>query len=127
MKMCACQGVPETLCRSAGKEIMRNREYEIHIYLNGEEFHMLDMLSHKTGLGFSALVRKMITGATLIERPDRDYRELSRAIDRIGNNYNQLVHRANMTGKLTKEDMQQSEALLRSIRAEIESWKGQWL
>lgn len=110
-----------------GKGKSVKRTIPIQVYLSDEEFSMLDMLSHKTGLGFSALVRKMITGATLIERPDRDYRELSRAIDRIGNNYNQLVHRANMTGRLTKEDMQQSEALLHSIRAEIESWKDQWL
>lgn len=124
---CACQGFPETLCRSAGKETMRNRNYEVHVYLNEEEFRMLDRLSHKTGLNFSTIVRKMISGATLIERPNRDYRELVRSIDRIGNNYNQLVHRANMTNNLTQEDMQQSDLLLRSIRNEIESWKEQWL
>lgn len=110
-----------------GKGKSVKRTIPIQVYLSDEEFSMLDMLSHRTGLSFSALVRKMITGATLIERPDRDYRDLARSIDRIGNNYNQLVHRVNMTGKLSKEDLQESEILLRSIRSEIESWREQWL
>lgn len=108
-------------------EVIETKEYFIGVRLSEPEYDRLMVMCDKSCCNVSTVIRSLIRDGIIKERPSRDYRELSRAIDRIGNNYNQLVHRANMTGKLFKEDLKESEALLHSIRTEIESWKEQWL
>lgn len=105
---------------------MRTRPYDIHLMLNEEEFRKLDSLSHASGLSFSALLRKLIMSETIRQRPNSDFRSLARAIDRIGNNINQLAHKANLIDAVSKEDATKAVTLMREVRREIADWKEKW-
>ena len=106
---------------------MRKRKYELHIFLNQEEWKQLELLRTKTGLSSSSVIRRLIQGTPIQERPNMDYRELRRAIDRIGNNYNQIAYKANRTDSVSNADWKESRRLLEEVKAEIERWKKIWL
>ena len=105
---------------------MRKRSIPIQVYLNEEEYAKLKQLSRNSGFSMTKVIRRMIVGEELRDLPDVDFRELARAVDRIGNNYNQLAYRANRTGMVGNDDWLQSHLLLTQIRQEIETWKRQW-
>ena len=105
---------------------MRTRNIPIQVMLNEEEFRKLDSLSHTSGLSFSAVLRKLIMNETIRQKINPDFRSLARAIDRIGNNYNQIAHKVNATGTASFEDLNESAKLLREIKIEIAVWKKQW-
>ena len=106
---------------------MRNRDLQFNLRMSEDDFRRLDALSHASGLSFSAVIRNLIMNAEIKQRPDVDFRSLARAVDRIGNNYNQLARKANTSGIVSNEDLAESTRLLREIKHEIESWKQQWL
>lgn len=106
---------------------MRSRKYQPHIYLNETEYNQLEKLSQKTGMTINTVIRKLIMGAELSERPNRDYRTLARAVDRIGVNINQIAHMANITRRVGNEEIQRLLEEFRSLQKEIEAWKKQWL
>jgi len=106
---------------------MKNRDLQFNFRMSEDDFRRLDAISHTSGLSFSAVIRNLIMNAEIKQRPDVDFRSLARAVDRIGNNYNQLARKANASGLVTNEDLAESTRLLREIRHEIESWKKQWL
>lgn len=106
---------------------MRKRNHRIFTRLNDEEFSAFRALCKKSGLGPTVLMRKLIGQIEIKERPNLDFRSLARSVDRIGNNYNQIAHKVNATGAVSKADLEQSRLLLKEIKAEIESWKAQWL
>lgn len=118
---------PETLCRKRKEGLMRNRDLQFNLRMSEDDFRRLDALSHASGLSFSAVIRNLLMNAEIKQRPDVDFRSLARAVDRIGNNYNQLTRKANTSGIVKNEDLAESTRLLREIRHEIESWKQQWL
>ena len=105
---------------------MRTRNIPIQVWLNNEEFRHLDKLSHKSGLSFSNVLRSLIMGENIKERVYPDYRSLSRSIDHIGNNINQIAHNSNMANEATSEDITNVLLLLKEIKSEIRSWKNQW-
>lgn len=105
---------------------MRTRNIPIQVMLNEEEFRKLDSLSHASGLSFSAVLRKLIMSETIRQRVNPDFRYLARAIDRIGNNINQLAHKANLSDAVSKEDAAKAVTLMREIKREIADWKEKW-
>ena len=82
----------------AGKGIMEFRTRNIHVgtRLNEAEHKKLMELCQRTGLGTTRLLRQLITEAELKAKPTPELREVLRAVDRIGNNLNQLTTLANM-------------------------------
>lgn len=106
---------------------MRKRNHRIFTRLNDEEFAAFRDLCKISGLGPTVLLRKLIGQVEIRERPNLDFRSLARAVDRIGNNYNQIAHKVNARGEVTRADMEESRLLLREVKTEIESWKAQWL
>ena len=105
---------------------MREREIQIHLMLNEEEFRQLDRLSHKSGLSFSKVLRCLIMGEHIKERVHPDYRMLLRAVDHIGNNINQIAHNTNMSDEASQEDLANVLLLIKEIKSEVRSWKNQW-
>ena len=77
---------------------MRTRKNFIATRLNDAEMHHFLVLLEQSGCSRYELLRRLIMGAELKKIPDTDLRELSRSIDRIGNNINQLTHLANARG-----------------------------
>ena len=70
---------------------MRKRNIDIHLFLNEEEFYLLNELSVKTNLSKSQVLRFLLSTSNLIEAPPIEYKVLIRELRAIGNNINQLI------------------------------------
>ncbi len=111
--------------QSAGKGSMENRTRSIHVgtRLNEAEHKKLQELCKQTGLGSTRLLRQLITETEIKAPPTPELRELIRAVDYIGNNLNQLAHRANTIGLIDKKEWEQAKALHRQLREEVSRWR----
>jgi len=109
----------------AGKGAMENRTRSIHVgtRLNKAEHKKLLELCQKTGLGSTRLLRQLITETEIKAPPTPELRELIRAVDYIGNNLNQLAHRANAIGLIDQAEWDRVKALHRALREEVERWR----
>ncbi len=105
---------------------MRERNIPVQVMLNEEEFKKLDSLSHKSGLSFSVVLRRLITGTDIRERWSPDYRSLLRAIEQYGNNLNQIAHMANTTRAVSDDALDEAVAIVKQMRREFVSWKDRW-
>ena len=123
---CACRGTRTRMPRlGAGKGVMEYRARNIHVgtRLNEAENKKLMDLCRRTGLGTTRLLRKLITEAELQAKPTPELREALRAMDRIGNNLNQLAHRANAIGLIDQAEWDRAKALQRELREEVAQWR----
>ena len=111
--------------QGAGKGVMENRTRSIHVgtRLNEAEHKKLQELCKQTGLGSTRLLRQLITETEIKAPPTPELRELIRAVDYIGNNLNQLAHRANTIGLIDKKEWEQAKALHRQLREEVSRWR----
>ena len=109
----------------AGKGVMEYRARNIHVgtRLNEAEHKKLMDLCRRTGLGTTRLLRQLITDTELKAKPTPELREVLRAVDRIGNNLNQLAHRANAVGLIDRAEWDRAKALHRELREEVERWR----
>ena len=88
-----------------------------------EEHKKLMDLCQRTGLGTTRLLRKLVTDTELKAKPTPELREVLRAVDRIGNNLNQLAHRANAVGLIDRAEWDRVKALHRELREQVERWR----
>ena len=104
---------------------MEHRTRSIHVgtRLNHAEYEALKTLCKSTGLGSTRLLRKLITGTEIREKPTPELRDLKRSVDRIGNNLNQIAHRANAAGVLEKSEWDRTKALMTALKEEIQKWR----
>ena len=122
----ACQGSPETLCRKRKGGFMRTRNIPIQVWINEEEFHHLDDITHKSGTSFSVVIRNLIMGQEIRERPNADFLVLARSFDKIGANINQIARKANTEDVASADDLKEVKKLLREMRREMKDWKKTW-
>ena len=123
---CACRDTRTRMPRKgAGKGYMENRTRNIHVgtRLNEAEHKKLQELCKQTGLGSTRLLRQLITETEIKAPPTPELRELIRAVDRIGNNLNQLAHRANAVGLIDRAEWDRVKALHRELREQVERWR----
>jgi len=95
---------------------MRAREVQINIRLNPRELRHLDTMAQRSQLTRSAYMRFLANGMQPKEAPPQDYYAMMREIHALGNNLNQLAHRANCTGEM---DAMSIEAAIAEIRQSI--------
>ena len=77
----------------------------------------------QTGLGSTRLLRQLITETEIKAPPTPELRELIRAVDYIGNNLNQLAHRANAVGLIDRSEWSKVLALHKELREEVSRWR----
>ena len=106
---------------------MRERNTELHLRLNDEEYRKLDWLSHTSGTSFSQVIRKLIMGREIRQRPNADFAALACSIDRLGTNINQIAKKANTNNAVSYADMKEVSSTMRQIRSEMNAWKAKWL
>ena len=103
---------------------LRKQFFIVHFGgLNEAEHKKLMDLCRRTGLGPTRLLRKLITDTELQAKPTPELREVLRAVDRIGNNLNQLAHRANTIGLIDQAEWDRVKALHRELREEVYRWR----
>ena len=101
----------------------RTRNIHVGTRLNEAEHKKLMDLCRRTGLGTTRLLRQLITEAELQAKPTPELREALRVMDRIGNNLNQLAHRANTIGLIDQAEWDRVKALHRELREEVYRWR----
>lgn len=74
---------------------MRKRNVQILFRLNDEEAQYLYELVRKSGRSKEALLRSMVKGYRLCEKPDPEFYQIMRELSAIGNRINQLAAKAN--------------------------------
>ena len=74
---------------------MRKRNVQILFRLNDEEAAYLYELVERSGHSKEALLRSMLMGYRLCEKPDPEFYKILRELSGIGNRINQLAAKAN--------------------------------
>lgn len=74
---------------------MRKRNVQVLFRLNDEEAAYLYGLVEKSGRSKEALLRSMLMGYRLCEKPDPEFYQIMRELSAIGNRINQLAAKAN--------------------------------
>lgn len=74
---------------------MRRRNIQILFRLNEKEAAHLDQLVKRSGRSREALLRAMISGYQLAEKPEPSFYKIMRELSAIGNRINQLAVKAN--------------------------------
>ena len=74
---------------------MRKRNVQVLFRLNDEEAAYLYGLVEKSGRSKEALLRSMLMGYRLCEKPDPEFYQIMQELSAIGNRINQLAAKAN--------------------------------
>lgn len=105
---------------------MRRRTVDIHIMLNQEEGKKFDELCNKTNLTRLTLIRKMILNCPIKEKPYAEFLKVHDAINQIGNNFNQLVRRANRLGTVSDSDIKEAQRVYNQVHRLLREWEKTW-
>jgi len=107
---------------------MRKRTIDIHLFLNEQEFALLNELSMKMKTSKSQVLRFLLNSSVLVEAPSIDYRKWIRELRMIGNNINQVLVIARANGVFNSSELKKHLNELIEIedamRAEINHLKG---
>lgn len=90
---------------------MRKREKAILCWLNEKEYEHLKKQAGTSGLTVSALIRKLIIGQEIRQRPPAEMPELLRQMSAIGNNINQIAKVANSSKFVRQEDIKEIQKM----------------
>ena len=105
--------------KDRGKERERtNKEHMVSVRLNAAERETLRQFCAVSGLPVSAVLRQLISGVTIRQRPPKELHDLYAEINRIGTNINQIARKAN-AGFATKDDMRELLFLMKAIEQKM--------
>lgn len=90
----------------------------VSVRLNAAEREKLRQLCAVSGLPVSAVLRELISGVTIRQRPPGELHELYLEINRIGTNINQITRKVN-AGFATKDDMIELKFLMQVIEQKL--------
>ena len=99
---------------------MRTRNRCIGLWLNDAERERLLRQCAATGLNANAYLRTLIAGESPRPRPPDAYAALLRELSAIGNNVNQLAHRANARGEATRAEIHAAAELVRQAYQSVQ-------
>ena len=111
---------------TAGGGAMKKTVHQYHLWMSDEENRELERLCESTGLSKANLIRKLIMSKPIKERPSADFVNLTREINDIGINFNQLVHKVNASGLVAHEDLKETQIYFERILAKLRSWEKTW-
>lgn len=94
---------------------IRKRNIRISVRLNPQEHRLLKERCRQSGLTIEGLMRSLLCGCQIKQRPPDSFKDLARELAAIGNNINQITHLANSTGYVTQAQAEQIIALLTQI------------
>ena len=95
---------------------MRTRTVRKNFFLSEHEASRLKELAMAAKISEADLVRNMILGYQLCEKPDAEFYQILNNLGKIGTNINQIAARANATGKVDTEWMQEMFREIVSLR-----------
>lgn len=97
---------------------MRNRNISIMIYLNEEEYSILQQDLKRSGLTQSKYLRALIMKRPVREKLPIDYYRMLTELSRIGNNLNQIARVVNQNPSKTP-DIEHGVLIMKALYAAI--------
>ena len=97
---------------------MPGRTHMISVRLTDAERRKLSQICAVSGLPVSAVLRELICGVTIRQRPPQELHDLYVEINHIGNNINQIARKAN-AGFATKDDVRELLFLMKAIEQKM--------
>ena len=98
---------------------MRKRNVQILFRMTEEEAEYLYELVRKSGYSKEALLRAMVKGYRLCEKPDPEFYKILRELSAIGNRINQLAAKANALDYIDTPMLQEEAARWRQFQTEV--------
>ena len=98
---------------------MRKRNVQILFRMNEEEAEHLYDLVRKSGDSKEALLRAMVKGYRLCEKPDPEFYKILRELSAIGNRINQLAAKANALDYIDTPMLQEEAARWRQFQTDV--------
>ncbi len=98
---------------------MRTRNHKVQFWVNDDEHHKLARYAAKTKMTKSAYLRRIINGYLPKEAPPFEYHQMMRELRSIGNNLNQLTHRAHVIGTIDYEVYEENARKVAALTAEM--------
>ena len=78
----------------------RKRTNRIRVWLTDAELEKLNHAAKTSGLSRESYIRALFSGYIPLDKPQPDYFKMMRELYAIGNNMNQIAHRAHVTGSI---------------------------
>ena len=98
---------------------MRKRNVQILFRLNEEEADYLYDLVKRSGRSKEELLRSMVKGYRLCEKPDPEFYKILRELSAIGNRINQLAAKANALDYIDTPMLQEEAARWRQFQTDV--------
>lgn len=106
--------------------MQKHRYRQYMLWLSEDEENALNALCEKTALSKASVLRRLIMGEQIRERPNADFKKLTDEINDIGVNFNQLVHVVNTVGYASPENLKQTQLYFDRIIRKLRSWEKTW-
>ena len=90
---------------------MREIVKRLSARMNEKEYAHLKKLTEASGLKMEPLIRKLIMGQEIHQRPPAEMPELLRQMSAIGNNINQIAKVANSSKFVRQEDIKEIQKM----------------
>ena len=100
---------------------MRTRNNKLQVWLSDHEMYLLKRKSENCKMTCSSFIRSIINDYEPREVPPLDYYKVMAELRAIGNNLNQIAHRANVTNVVDAEHYEENADALTKITDELMS------
>lgn len=90
----------------------KKRTMYLKVRVSPEEMAAIKMKFENSGMcNLSEFVRAMIFEGYIVQINENELKEIHRIANNVANNINQIAHRANVTNKVYKEDIEEIKEL----------------
>ena len=97
---------------------MPEKTHMVSVRLTDAERRKLSQICAVSGLPVSTVLRQLISGVTIRQRPPKELHDLYAEINRIGTNINQIARKTN-AGFATKDYMRELLFLMKAIEQKM--------
>ncbi len=98
---------------------MRERNVEFHFMLTENEARDLKSRAAKCGLSVQSYLRSLSQNTPIKEQPSAEYLAILKALEKIGDNINQIAAKANSFGYVDKVQYRKDADNLEKVIAEL--------
>ena len=98
---------------------MRKRIKEIHLHLSDDEDKLLREKASRCGLSRQSYLLSLLKNTPIKEQPSADYHAILKALEKIGDNMNQIAAKANTLGYIDKVQYRKDTENLEKVIAEL--------
>ena len=106
---------------------MRDNRFRVILQLNDEEHEKLKTLCRESGVNPTDMLRKLIMGSELRQRPSVDFAALNCSVDRLAGSLERIEEEVRQNNAIFCEDVQEAADIMYKIRCEMDVWKESWL